>query len=69
MLRRNMAAAASSDGFEVFFPPPEFCTDNAVMIASAGAHLLGRGLRDGLDLTCFSRVPLSETPWVRGRAG
>ena len=67
-LRSAMETAARNDGFQVFFPPPEFCTDNAVMIAAAGAHLLGRGLRDGLDLSCFSRVPLSESPWLRGRA-
>jgi hypothetical protein len=36
------------------------------MIASAGAHLLRRGLRDGLELTCFSRVPLSEGRWAGG---
>jgi len=66
LLRRSTAAAASKDGFSAFFPPPEFCTDNAVMIASAGAHLLRRGLRDGLDLTCFSRVPLSEGRWAGG---
>jgi N6-L-threonylcarbamoyladenine synthase len=66
LLRRNTAAAASKDRFSAFFPPAEFCTDNAVMIASAGAHLLGRGLRDDLDLTCFSRVPLSEGRWAGG---
>jgi N6-L-threonylcarbamoyladenine synthase len=68
ILRREMAVAAGKDGFGVFFPPPEFCTDNAVMIASAGANLIRRGVRDSLYLTCFSRVPLSETPWVRGGA-
>jgi N6-L-threonylcarbamoyladenine synthase len=68
ILRREMAVAAGKDGFGVFFPPPEFCTDNAVMIASAGANLIRRGVRDSLHLTCFSRVPLSETPWVRGGA-
>jgi N6-L-threonylcarbamoyladenine synthase len=69
VLRRSMESAAGKDGFEVFFPPPEFCTDNAVMIASAGANLLGRGLCDGLELSCFSRVPLSHGPWLRGRSG
>jgi N6-L-threonylcarbamoyladenine synthase len=65
-LRVGTAAAARSDGFEAFFPPPELCTDNAVMIASAGASLLARGFRDGLELTCFSRVPLSRRPGVGG---
>jgi N6-L-threonylcarbamoyladenine synthase len=69
ILRRSTRTAARKDGFEAFFPPPEFCTDNAVMIASAGTGLLGQGLRDGLDLTCFSRVPLSLRPWVRGGSG
>jgi N6-L-threonylcarbamoyladenine synthase len=64
-LRREMDAAARTDGFRAFFPPPELCTDNAAMIAAAGARLLARGERHGLGLGAFSRVPLAQTPWSR----
>jgi N6-L-threonylcarbamoyladenine synthase len=58
-LRRRMEAAARADGFEAIFPPPAFCTDNAAMIAAAGARALAAGERHDLDLTAFSRLPLS----------
>jgi N6-L-threonylcarbamoyladenine synthase len=64
-LRRAMQAAAAADGFHASFPPAALCTDNAAMVAAAGARLLARGERHGLDLTAFSRVPLAELPWAR----
>jgi N6-L-threonylcarbamoyladenine synthase len=65
-LRREMGRAGAASGFSVHFPPPALCTDNAAMVAAAGARLLARGERHGLDLTAFSRVPLAEAPWARG---
>lgn len=62
-LRAELEAAGERDGFGVSFPPASLCTDNAVMIAAAGARLLGRGESDGLALGAFSRVPVGETPW------
>jgi N6-L-threonylcarbamoyladenine synthase len=55
-LRREMASAASRGNFSVSFPPLELCTDNAAMIAAAGARLLARGEHHDLDLNSFSRA-------------
>ena len=62
-LRQRMLAAADADGFDVVLPPPDLCTDNAAMIAAAGAALLARGERHGLGLNSFSRVPIGASPW------
>jgi N6-L-threonylcarbamoyladenine synthase len=36
-LRERLDAAAAAEGFEVFYPELELCTDNGAMIALAGA--------------------------------
>jgi N6-L-threonylcarbamoyladenine synthase len=36
-LRERLGAAASARGAEVFYPDPQFCTDNGAMIALVGA--------------------------------
>ena len=64
-LRGALDAAARRDGFRVTLPPPSLCTDNAAMIAAAGARLLARGERHGYGLEAFSRVPLGAAPWIR----
>jgi N6-L-threonylcarbamoyladenine synthase len=63
-LRAAFQTAARSDGFEVIFPPLALCTDNAAMIAAAGAKALARGERHGLALDSFSRVPMGAAPWA-----
>ena len=37
-LRKRIATEADSHGLKSFFPKPEFCTDNAAMIACAGYY-------------------------------
>lgn len=57
-LRALVATRASTQGVSVFLPPFHTCTDNAAMIAFAGACKLQHGERDGLDLDIFSRSPI-----------
>lgn len=57
-LRERVAQAARRDGFQAVFPPLEYCTDNAVMIACVGARRLARGERHGFDLNAVSRLPV-----------
>jgi N6-L-threonylcarbamoyladenine synthase len=60
-LRERVAAAAAEDGFDAVFPPPALCTDNAAMVAAAGARMLAAGERSDLDLGAFSRLPLDRS--------
>jgi len=66
-LRRRLEAAAEADGFTAVFPPPALCTDNAAMVAAAGARALAAGERHDLDLGAFSRLPLAAGPARQGR--
>ncbi|HJQ83693.1 MAG TPA: tRNA (adenosine(37)-N6)-threonylcarbamoyltransferase complex transferase subunit TsaD, partial [Candidatus Binatia bacterium] len=49
-LRVRMTETAAGLGVEVLFPSPRLCTDNAAMIALAGAPRLAAGRHDGLDV-------------------
>ncbi|HWL84755.1 MAG TPA: tRNA (adenosine(37)-N6)-threonylcarbamoyltransferase complex transferase subunit TsaD, partial [Polyangiaceae bacterium] len=57
-LRERVKNLASARGIESFAPPLASCTDNAAMIAYAGAARLGRGERDGWDLSATSQTSL-----------
>ncbi len=57
-LRRRVHESASKYGISAFVPPPSRCTDNAAMIAYAGAMRLARGEHDGFDLTATSQTSL-----------
>ena len=59
-VRRALTALATSQGFHFDAPPLAYCTDNAAMIALAGAERLAEGLVDGLDAVARPRWPLDE---------
>ena len=57
-VRERLQAAATARGFSFDAPPLVYCTDNAAMIALAGAERLALGLTDGLDAPARPRWPL-----------
>jgi N6-L-threonylcarbamoyladenine synthase len=59
-VRRRLEGAAAANGFSFAAPPLKYCTDNAAMIALAGAERLAAGLVDGLDALARPRWPLDE---------
>lgn len=63
-LRAQLAQAAQGDGFRVYFPRLEFCTDNGAMIALAGALRLQAGLHDDAAIKVSPRWDLESLPPV-----
>ncbi len=66
-IRSALAALAEREGRQFSVPPAWLCTDNAAMIAWAGAERLAAGLSDGLDAPARARWPLDpDAEKVRG---
>ncbi|SFQ15836.1 tRNA (adenosine(37)-N6)-threonylcarbamoyltransferase complex transferase subunit TsaD [Tranquillimonas alkanivorans] len=60
-LRARLEQVAAQHGARFVAPPLALCTDNAAMIAWAGAELFRTGRRDGMELSARPRWPLDRT--------
>jgi len=59
-LRERLSALMEREGGRVFYPRPEFCTDNGAMIACAGYQRLQAGRTEGLAVRVLPRWSLEE---------
>ncbi len=59
-LKNIFATSADEFNFKLIVPPASLCTDNAAMIAWAGAERLALGLVDDLDFMARARWPLDD---------
>ncbi len=57
-LRERLRTEAAAHGWELFYPRPEFCTDNGAMIAFAGCQRLLAGQHDDLAIRVLARWPM-----------
>jgi len=63
-LREAMSKKALREGFAVFYPPQDLCTDNGAMIAFAGALRLAAGAPADTGFTVRARWDLEELKTV-----
>lgn len=59
-LRNKLAHMAAQHDFTLYYPRPNFCTDNGAMIAYLGYRRLNLGQRDNLGIKTMARYPLDQ---------
>ena len=63
-LRARLQQLAEKQDIKVYFPRPEFATDNGAMIAYAGFLRLRAGSREGLAFGTYPRWGIEELPAI-----
>ncbi len=59
-LRKKLSLQAEKEGMEVFYPRPEFCTDNGAMIALTGYYRALNNEYADMSIDVRSRFPLKD---------
>ncbi|MFT5594615.1 MAG: N6-L-threonylcarbamoyladenine synthase [Oceanicoccus sp.] len=59
-LREKLHGLMDKLNGEVFYPRPEFCTDNGAMIAYAGCQRMKAGQKDGEEIVIHPRWPMDQ---------
>lgn len=64
LLRKELGKLAAALGAKVYYPRPEFCTDNGAMIAYAGALRLAAGQHEEFAFRVHPRWEIDRLPPV-----
>ncbi|WP_347988717.1 tRNA (adenosine(37)-N6)-threonylcarbamoyltransferase complex transferase subunit TsaD [Methylomonas sp. AM2-LC] len=59
-IRSSLTNMAKSQASQIYFPRPEFCTDNGAMIAYTGCQRLLAGNTQNLEIFARPRWPINE---------
>lgn len=59
-LRRKMKEQCAYKKYQLYYPEPVFCTDNAAMIGAAGYYEFINGRRDSWDLNAVPGLKLGS---------
>ena len=63
-LRMKLEELMTKKKGQVYYPRPEFCTDNGAMIAYAGCQRMKAGQKDGDEIVIHPRWPMAELPAI-----
>ena len=61
-LREKLKGMADETGGRIYYPRPEFCTDNGAMIAYTGYVKISAGRSEPLEFAAYPRWPIFSTP-------